>query len=155
MPRITDFIIVETPSQHVLVIEKTVNELEMVQFFVDSIFKLGTYIREHDCIPADIPFMQVVDAKCGAIKVCVGNAVPKEIQGYNEIRNRTMPSGKKVICYYQGSNAEMDSFYKEFDEYISNNGYKKLSSYFEFFLNGPEYGTDKLLTKVMCVIEDK
>ncbi len=152
MPRITDFIIIETDLQPVLIIEKTVTEQEIVPFFIDSIYKLGDFVKRHNLLPADIEYMRV-NVVSGILSVTVGTAVATRLEGTGEIKSDIIPAGKKVICYYQGSNDQMESFYKEMDIFITESGCIRIGAFFEHFLNSPEFGMDKLLTKVVAVIQ--
>jgi len=152
MSRITDFTIVETFPQDIMVIEEVVSETEMIDFFVSSIMNIGDYIRNNGVYSADWPFMSVEITGETQLRVTVGTAVPAKLEGKDEIQTKTIPAGKKVIAYYQGDNAEMGEFYEEFESFIYEKGFQRVSPYYEYFLNGIEFGSDKLLTKVMCEI---
>jgi len=152
MPRITDFIIIETDNQPVLTIEKTVTPEEIVPFFVESIYKIGDFIKTNRLLPADVEYMRV-NVVSDILTVTVGTAVITPLVGIGEIKSDIIPAGKKVVCYYQGSNNEMDSFYQEMETFIIENGYERVGAFYEHFLNGPEYGTEKLLTKVVALVK--
>lgn len=153
MPRITDFTIIETPAQDALIVEKETGVSDFIPFFVESIYKLGEYIREQGCIPSNAPYMRIKDNGTDIFNITVGTTTPKPMEGNGEIQKCIIPAGKKLICYYQGNNEEMFPFYEELERYLSENGYKKNGAFYEHFLNGSEFGIDKLLTKVICEIE--
>jgi len=149
--RITDFIITEMPSINVLFIEKIVTEDEIISFFVESIYKLGEYVESHNILSTDVPYMQVI-ADSGEIKCRVGNIVPIPIRGNDMIMDEIIPSGKWISGYFQGDNNGMEDFYQQMEQTIAQKNYKRVGHFYEYFLNGAEFGIDKLLTKVNCRI---
>lgn len=151
MGRITDFIIVETKEQYVLIIERTIKEAEIIHFIVDSVHKLNKYTKEFNCLPSDFPFLRILDAN--PVKVAVGVITPEKINGNEFIISEKIDAGKKAVGYYQGDNNNMESFYNEIKEFVNENGFKTKGAGYEFFLNGIEFGIDKLLTKVVFEIE--
>ena len=155
MPRITDFFLVDTPAQDTVVIHSKIPEDQIPSFIGESFMKLGEYINQEGLTGSDCPFLRISGDGSGYVTVMVGNAVPKSISGNKEISGYTIPAGRKLFCYYQGDNSLMAPVYEEMEMYLSENGYAIDGGIFEYYLNGPEYGMDKLLTKIMVVLKDK
>lgn len=154
MARITDFNIIDTPAQNVLVIENHLHPHEFITFFIGCIYKLDAYIRQKGSIPADIPYMRVWDNGSQHFTLTTGTSIAEPLEGDDEtIIAKTIPAGKKMVWYFQGNNDQMGPAYEEAESFLAENGYRRNGAYYEYFLNGTEYGVENLLTKVVCEIE--
>ena len=85
----------------------------------------------------------------------VGNTVPYHIDSFGDIQDFIIPAGKKIFCYYQGDNGLMEPIYEEMIHFAEEKGYTVKEGIFEYYLNSPDYGVDKLLTKVVMHLDDK
>ncbi|QQO08855.1 GyrI-like domain-containing protein [Breznakiella homolactica] len=152
MPRITEFFLVDTPAQDTAVISAPIPERDIPEFIGRAFAEIGSTLWQEGSIAADCPFLRIIPAEPGILNVTAGTAVSKPIIGSGDVIPWQIPAGKKLFCYYQGDNALMEPVYGELAAFAKDRGFVMEEGVFEYYLNGPEYGTDKLLTRVMVLL---
>lgn len=153
MSRITDIYLVDVPAENALVINGKVSVEKIPEFIGEAFMKLEEYIKSKGVVESDTPFLQIVGNDPSSIEIMAGMTVTKEIRGSGEIEDYGIPSGKRIFCYWLGDNSEMSPLYDEMIRFAKDFGYEVEEGFFEYYLNGPEHGTDKLLTKVVMLLQ--
>lgn len=154
MARITDIYLVDVPAENALVINGKVSVSEIPGFIGDAFMKLEEYIKGKGMVESDTPFLQIAGNDPNSIEIMAGVTVPKEIKGSGEIENYGIPAGKRIFCYWLGDNSEMSPLHGEMVVFAKESGYEVEEGFFEYYLNSPDYGSDKLLTKVVMFLLD-
>lgn len=155
MPRITEIFFVDTPEQYALTVQSKVHESQIPETIGQSLLKLEEYFEGKNLIASDSPFLQVSGQDPEALDIMVGICIPRPNNGLGDVKGHLIPAGKKIFCYYQGDSAQILSVYQEMQDFAARKGYELDDGGFEYFLNGPEYGLDKLLTKVLVSLKNK
>lgn len=153
MPRISDIFIVETPAQRALAISAVVAESGIPAFVGDGFARLGQHIASMGGAAADTPFLRIVADDPRALQVVVGTAVSGTVKSAGDIADFLIPAGKKLLCYYQGDNSLMGPVYDELQDFANKRGFAPGRDVFEYYLNGMEFGQDRLLTKIVIPLE--
>jgi len=154
MARITDIYLVDVPSENALVINGKVSVAEIPGFIGDAFMKLAEYIKGKGMVGSDTPFLQIAGNDPNSIDIMAGMTISKEVKGSREIENYCVPAGKRIFCYWLGDNSEMSPLHDEMVAFAKESGYGVEEGFFEYYLNSPDYGLDKLLTKVVMFLLD-
>jgi len=152
MSRITDIYLIDTAAQEAIAIHSKVSIAEIPAIIGEGFMKLDEYIKSIGIVASDTPFLQIIGTDPNSIEITAGMTVPATVHGNGEIEDFLIPAGKKIFCYWQGDNSDMSSLYEEMKSYANEIGYEIQEGFFEYYLNGPEYGTNKLLTKVVMLL---
>jgi len=153
MSRITDIFLIDTAEQEAIAIHSKVSVAEIPAIIGEGFIKLDEYIKSKGIVASDTPFLQIIGADPNAIEITAGMTVSETIHGNGEIKDFLIPAGKKIFCYWQGDNSDMSSLYEEMSSFAKDLGYEIQGGFFEHYLNGPEFGVDKLLTKVVMLLK--
>jgi len=153
MSRITDIFLIDTAEQEAIAIHSKVSVAEIPAIIGEGFIKLDEYIKSKGIVASDTPFLQIIGADPNAIEITAGMTVSETIHGNGEIKDFLIPAGKKIFCYWQGDNSDMSSLYEEMSSFAKDLGYEIQEGFFEHYLNGPEFGVDKLLTKVVMLLK--
>ena len=154
MSRITDIFFIDTAEQEAVAIHSKVSVAEIPTIIGKGFMEVDEYIKSKGIVASDTPFLQIIiGTDPNAIEITVGMAISKAIHGNGEIKNFLIPAGKKIFCYWQGDNSEMSPLYEEMQSFAKNLGYEIQEGFFEYYLNSPAYGTDKLLTKIVMLLK--
>lgn len=149
MPRISSFELIETADQPMVYVRSSLMENEIPKFIAKGLRTLEAHLAEHNVTAAEVPFLSINVTADDMLEGTLGLILPHALKGEGDVKSGTMKGGKKIFCYYQGSNDLMGPFYQELEEFLQSKGYE-IDGMYEFFMNGPEFGTDKLLTKVLA-----
>jgi len=153
MSRITDIFLVDTAKQEAIAIHSKVSVAEIPAIIGEGFMKLEEYIKSKGMEASDTPFLQISGTDPNSIEITAGMTVTKTVHGNGEIEDYLIPAGKKIFCYWQGDNSDMSPLHEEMQSFVKNLGYEIEEDFFEYYLNGPEYGEDKLLTKVVMLLK--
>lgn len=153
MPRISDIFVIDTPGQRALAVSAVVAESGIPAFVGDGFARLGQHIASMGGAAADTPFLRIVADDPSALQLMVGTAVSSTVKGAGDIADFLIPAGKKMLCYYQGDNSLMGPVYDELRDFANKRGFVLDRGVFEYYLNGMEFGQDRLLTKIVIPIE--
>lgn len=151
MPRISPFELIETSDQPTVYVRSSLTENDISKFISKGLRALESYLAEKDVIASDVPFLSMNGTAADELEGTLGLILPHPVEGDHDVTSGTMKGGKKIFCYYQGPNDLMGPFYGELEEFIQSKGYETDGIY-EFFMNGPEFGKERLLTKVLVPI---
>lgn len=153
MARITDIYLVDIPAEDALIIKGKVSAEEIPKFIGEAFIKLEDYAKSKGVVTSDTPFLRIADIDSNSFEIIAGMTIPEEIKGFEEIENCLIPAGKRIFCYWLGDNSQMQQLYEEMVSFAEGVGYEAEMGFFEHYLNGPEYGVDKLLTKVVMFLK--
>ena len=155
MPRITDFQLLDRQDQPVLKISRTIPLVEMPQFIGESFRKIGAYLQELGVKPADLPYAAFSGDMSNPeqIQVEIGFPTTESFTSKDDIEADTLEKSRLAFCMYQGDNALMEPVYQEMFAWIKDQGYQASDKMFECYYNGPEFGTDKLLTRITIPVK--
>ena len=153
MPRITDFVVVRTPTQPTLTIRTHTSVDKLPQLIGASYASIAQYLEELGEIVADVPFVGYYNMDMQNLDVEIGFPVSKALPGKGNIKASEIPEEKVVFCMYLGSYSEMEPVYTEMMKWIDDNGYQPLGSAYEQYYNGPEQPENELLTKIVMPIK--
>ena len=154
MARITDIYLVDVPAENALIVNGKVSVPDIPGFIGDAFITLEEYIKDQGMIQSDTPFLQITGNDPNSFEIMAGITVSKEVKGSGEIRNYCIPAGKRIFSYWLGDNSEMPPLYDEMAVFAKELGYETAEGCFEYYLNSPDYGLDKLLTKVVMLLLD-
>ena len=153
MPKITEIFLFETPSQNAAAVQAVIPVTEIPSFLISGMEKLEKFMIESKLIPCDAPFVKIVPESENELSITAGIAVAKSFEPKDGISCVEIPDGKKLICYYQGNNAEMGPTYDEIFAFAQQRGLKPGKDIFEYYLNGTDFGVEKLLTKIVLPVD--
>lgn len=154
MPRITEFFIIETAAQNALIVNASVAEKDLPKFIGEGFNTIGAYVKKSGIMAADTPFLHITGFEFSTLNVIVGIPVAAAAHGVGDIQSFVIPGGPKVFCYYQGDNSKMAPVYEEMSGFAKKQGYTMdKAGVYEYFLNGPDHGADKLLTKMVGTLK--
>lgn len=151
MPRISAFQLIETSDQPMIYVRGTMDSGDLSEFINDGLTKMTELLLRSDVTASDVPFLSIEDDGEGPVAV-LGLVLPRKVEGTEEVRSGTLRGGKKVTFYYQGSNEDMSRTYGELAGFLESNGLEPIGMY-EFFVNGTEFGEDRLLTKIVVSLD--
>lgn len=152
MSRITEIFLVETVAQQALVVQGRATESEIPAAIALGLKKLEEYFQNKSLNASDSPFLRVSGQDSLSLEIMVGIGIPWPDKGSGDIQNYVIPAGKKIFCYCLGDGSELMPVYEEMRGFAAQKGYDASDLCFEYFLNSPEYGLDKLLTKILLIL---
>lgn len=153
MSCITDIFMIETTEQKAVAIHSNVAVAEIPTVIGEGFMKLDEHVKTKNVVASGTPFLQINGTDPTSIKITIGMTVPQITQGHGTIENITIPAGKKIFCYWQGDNSDMSSLHEEMRSFAQDLGYEIQNGFFEYYLNDPKFGVDKLLTKVFMLLQ--
>lgn len=154
MARITEIFLVETPPQDAVVVHSPVTGADIPTFIMNSLTMLEEYARYHKVNPADAPFLRITGSSAETAVITAGLPLPSPLGSSGAIEGSVIEAGKKLFCYYLGNGEEAEAVYAEMREFAEKRGLKVKDGLYEYYLNGLEHGKDKLLTKIIVLLED-
>ena len=152
MSRITDIYLVDTLEQNALIKRVKTPTEKIPEMLSQGFTELSEYIKNNKVSLVDTPFLQIIDGDAEMVEIIIGMAVAEKIQPHGDLESFTIPAGKKIFAYWLGDNSQMMSLYEEMITFVQNLGYKPQDNFFEYYLNGKEYGQENLLTKVVMAL---
>lgn len=153
MSRITDIYLIDTLEQNALIKRVKTPTEKIPEMLSQGFAELSTYIQNNDVALADTPFLRIVDGDSDSVEIIIGMAVAQKVKPQGELEAFIIPAGKKIFAYWLGDNSQMMPLYEEMITFTQKSGYKAQDNFFEYYLNGTEYGKENLLTKVVMVLE--
>ena len=153
MARITEIFLIETPPQDAVVVRSTVSGTDIPAFIMNSLTMLEEYARYHSVNPADAPFLHIAGSSPETAVITAGLPLPSPLPSSGAIKGIVIEGGRKLFSYYQGKGEQADAVYAEMEKFAEKGGMKVKNGLYEYYLNGPEHGEDKLLTKIVVLLE--
>ena len=154
MPIISPIEIIKRNKQGVLSVKTTTN-MEKLPMLIGEIYgKIGSYLKEIDEFPEDIPFVRFFNMEIENLKVEIGFPVYEELPGKEDIEFSYLPEMKAVYSMYLGPYQEMEASYNEVMGWIETNNLIPDGTFLEYYYNSPEeISEDKLLTGVIIPLK--
>lgn len=153
MPRITPFEIIETPQYTCVTFKTKVNHDEMIETVQFAVELVEKFVDDNDLGPLDTPYLSIPEADEENFEIEIGVPVLRDFDENEQIKKGYIVEGKKIMTYYMGDNSLMQAMYDELFLLVRKNDYTIIDNVYEYYLNGPEYGKNHLLTKVMVPIK--
>ncbi len=154
MPRITDIFLIDSAEQLAVASRSIISPAEIPAVIGRHFEHLGRHVEDKGLSAADTPFVRILGLSPEKLEVTVGLPVREAEEGRG-IQKFLIPAGPKIICYWQGDNSQMFPLYEEMNDFAGQRNLTVKEGLFEYYLNGPEYGKEKLLTKVMMLLTDR
>lgn len=153
MPRVSSFEILNKREQPVLTIQRTVSARELPQTIGQGYAKMEQYLTGQKQHLANPPYVAYYNMDEKALQVELGFPVAREYPGEGDIKYGVLPGGKVLSCIYRGPYEQMQPTYMEMMEYIKSKGLTGRGISLEYYLNGPEFPPEEMLTMIEMPIE--
>ncbi|WP_423362799.1 GyrI-like domain-containing protein [Mycoplasma sp. P36-A1] len=153
MPRITPFEIIDTPEMISAIFCDKVEHEQLIHIIDHAVNTVEDYVVENRLQPVDTPYLTIPNVNDIHFEIEVGIPVQKVFKESKDIKVGTIPSGKKIVTYYIGDNALMQSLYDELFNEIKEKGHKIDGNIYEYYLNDLDFGKNNLLTKIVVPIK--
>ena len=153
MPKMSNIEILELPKQPVLSVKFTTRVEELPKVIGETFHKISHYLKSLNIIISDVPFVAFHNNNMNNLDVEIGFHTPKLIAGHGDIKESYLPERKVVFCMYRGPYGEMEPLYNEMTQWVKDNGYQLMGTFYEYYYNGPEFPESELLTKVVIPVK--
>ncbi|MDR1701981.1 MAG: GyrI-like domain-containing protein [Sporomusaceae bacterium] len=156
MPRVSNFVIIESNEQPSISIRATACFEELPLVIGGAYDKLAVYLKETGSFLADAPYVAHFNMDITqdlylmeGLDIEIGYPVTEPLTGTEKIKATFIPKCKSVSCMYRGPYHEMSPTYQEMAAWIENNGYTPVGTVYEYYFNNPENFPDsELLTLI-------
>lgn len=152
MPRMSDNALMKKGEQHVLYIRHETTVEAFSELIGDGFMHLGTYLEELGEMIAGEPYVCYLDFENMAGKTFVLEItfpVSKPYPGKGDILSKSVPEEKVAFAYYRGHYNDMPPFYDDLIKWIKERGLRLKGDVYEYYLNGPHYPMEDMLTRVV------
>lgn len=151
MPRMSENMLLSKREQPVLYIRRETNLEGLFEVIGGGFMKIGSYLEEIGEQPLDTPFLLYENFDSFTDERIVAEvvfAVSRLLPEKGEIKSRILPAMQVVSAYYRGDYNEMAPFYQEMMQWAKDKGLALTGDSHEYYLNGPDYPMEEMLTKV-------
>lgn len=153
MARVTPINLYESAEQPVLYIRKTAAIQDVPLLTFECFGLLTAHLELLGETLADIPYVSYRHFGSKAFEVEFGFPVASPLKERDPIKSGFIPAGIYIFCFYRGPYSQMESVYREMEQWIEDNGYQSKNIIYEQYCNGPEYPSRDMLTKIIMAIE--
>lgn len=154
MARISNIILIQQPSFHILAIRKSINFMEEFSDFAGYSFdRITKHLDSLNELPSDAPIICFHNMVLESLDVEIGFPVATSLSGKDDIAARTIPSQKVVSAIDLGPYEKQDPMLEEIFAWIQSNGYEMRGEIYYQYLNDTERSEDELLTKMILPIK--
>jgi len=151
MPRMSDNAFLKKREQPVLYIRKETDMQGLSDVIGGGFMKIGAYLKELGELPADLPFLLYEDFDHMTedhIVTEVVFAVSRLLPEKGDIKSKILPEMKVVSAYFRGDYNDMPPLYQDMMKWAKDQNLELTGDSFEYYVNGPNYPSEEMLTKV-------
>lgn len=151
MPRISDNVFLTKCEVPVLFIRHQTNMMEFPQLIGKDFQEIGTYLEEIGGEMTDTPYVAFLNFKAmndQNMHVEIGIPVSRQLPAKEGIQSKVLPETKIVFAYFRGDYSEMIPFYDDMLKWVKEQGMEIIGDTYEYYLNGPGYPMEEMLTRV-------
>lgn len=139
----------EQGSQPVLYVRVRTSVEDLPNIIGMNFMKIAGYITSLGEEPAGPPYTAYHNTDMEDLDVEMGFPVVNELPGCDPILAGTMWEGPVASYMHKGSYESLEQVYARIYEWIAENGYEPVGSYFEYYFNSPmEAPEEELLTRI-------
>jgi effector-binding domain-containing protein len=156
MPRISSIEIIDRVPSIALTIRVQTPVSNMPVVIGESYGKMLAYLQKEGRFLSAIPYVAFYNMEMNNLDVEMGFPLSSPLPDSSDMKMKSVPGGKAVMCMYLGPYQEMEPTYNEVMEKIAEMGYEPTYPSYELYYNGPQdVSAEHFLTELIIPIKEK
>ena len=152
MPRVSDINVLTQREHPTLFVRTTTSADQLPTLIGESYEKIEAYLKELDRDPAGVPFVCYHNMDTKQLDVELGFPVEEVLPDKEDIHSGILPAGRIISTFYRGHYGQMKPVYEELTQWMKDHQLEPAGPVYEYYLNGPHFPADELLTQIVFPI---